>query len=131
MEDGLEPTLARVETGVEAFLRIGNKRYEPIFVGKADPAAGRLLANGRLNDVVINQIVVIDFLQGLVENAEWAFMQNVEAENVRNACPGNQAIGSDADILRCLVADALRDGDQKVLVDPVYLLEDQTFAVVP
>ena len=113
----------RIDRGI----LIRYQRHQPVLVGDAHPAAGALV----LDVAVFLDVLVLVLVQGTVEDAQRAFVQDVVAECRRRAVAGDQAIGNQRHRLADVVADPLRNREQVVLIDGERLFEHQTLAVVP
>src|SRR5690606_14885303 len=95
--------------------------------GDAEPAA--LARNGDL--AIVLEIVIVDLFELAVEDADQAFMKNEEARRLRRALARDQPVRVERDGRIAIVGDALRDGEQEVLVDRNLAREDEALAVVP
>ena len=77
------------EPGLHALLLVGHQGGEPVFVGDADPSP-----LGVLDDLPgVLEIVVVDLLEGAVENAERPFVEDEVAKGLGRAGARNEAIG--------------------------------------
>ena len=77
------------EPGLHALLLVGHQGGEPVFVGDADPSP-----LGVLDDLPgVPEIVVVDLLEGAVENAERPFVEDEVAKGLGRAGARNEAIG--------------------------------------
>jgi hypothetical protein len=106
---------------------VGNQGGQPILVRDAEPAAGGL----EVELPVVDHIAVVDLLEGLVEHPDQAFVQDVEAQDLRRAGARNQAVGRQLDVRVAVVHHPLGDGEHVVLVELQDALEAQALAVVP
>ena len=126
---GLDPGGLRGAIGaVESLVLRRNDGGHPIFVGDADPAAVRMERNRRLLglDVVIARIVEI-----AVDDTDEAFMQR------RIMCRSGHAVARDIGVRierdrgAGLVAHAVVDGEQILIVHRDGAGKDEALAIVP
>ena len=115
------------ETAGQLGLLVGNQGGQPVFVGKADPAAD---AFGPFGGQLL-QVVILVFDQLAVEDAQGAFVQDVHALGVRRPSARDQRIGMQRHRLGAVVFHPLADLEHVVLVHGDGADETQAFTVVP
>ena len=84
-----------------------------------------------MDRAVVPEVVVVDLLEGAVEDAERAFVQDIEAQDVRRAGARDQAVGRQRHRHAAVVEHPLGHGEHVVLIDLVDPLEAQALAIVP
>ncbi len=109
----------------EVRLRVGKQGRGPIFVGNSEPAFGII----EVGPFFFDRFVAL-LLHGAVEHADEAFVQDVVAERLRHAMAGDQPVGIERHGRRALVADAIFDGEQVLVVNPDGAMELESLAVV-
>ena len=118
------------EARPEGIILVRNQGDKPVFVGDAQPAGGTLV--GDLVGIVgIGKIVVIDLLEGVVESADQALVQDVETQRRRCFVALDPAVGEQRDRPLGEIRDALGHREHVVIVDLEGALEKESLPVVP
>ncbi len=130
---GLDVALiAGPELGFDGLTLIGDQGRQPEFVGDAQPAAGRFLADRRLLGPVLVFVLFSDIAAALAEGADGALVRDhFPAQRRRYALAPNRAIGGNGDRLGAEVGHCVGDGEQILVVDRNHAGEAQPLAIVP
>ena len=106
---------------------VGHHGDEPVFVDEAEPAA----PGSALDLALFAQVGISRLLQHVLEHADRAFVQDVEAAEDRRAHAARERIAVQCHGLTARVRHALVDPEEIVVLDRDLPLEAQATAVVP
>ncbi len=107
---------------------IGDQGGRPVFVGEAEPAAGRVLGDFLL---VVLQVRIVNLLKLTLEDADQALEQHIDAIHLGRALALDAGIGKERDGTGGLVGHVLLDAEEIVVVHRDGAGEDEAFAIVP
>ena len=120
----------RAEIGAVIDFVLGrNDGRHPVFVGDADPAAGRRKCLGRRADLL--EVVILGVYFAVVRHADKAEVENIGRGDIGNALARDIGEGKQGGGLAGLVHHIVRHAKHILFVNADGAVEDKTLTIVP